>query len=558
MSSSKNDISFEQAGLGTILASHQLILPPNQREYAWEERHVTQLLQDYSGAVSEDGKGHFLGTIVTIPIDGGTLEVVDGQQRLATTSLLLAAIRNYVEGKDQLIFDALNNKYLTTIDLRKKQQVPNLRLNIDDNELFAAIVTHGATIPPATKPSHRRMMAAFNLATSHVKHIVAPHDPKIHGDVLGKWVIFIAERARAILVSVADGANAYRMFETLNDRGLRTSQADLIKSYLFECARTRIAEAQARWSEMRGALEGLGEKDHIVTFLRHALIIQRGQVRESAVYEEIQRMANNETKAIACASTLEVLAQAYVATFNPEHEKWNAYAPGVRRAIEVFNLLATKPLRPIILSVTAKFTKKELAAAFQFIVSLSTRLTISGGTTSGSIDEQAASVSVDVYIGKITTAGQLKKSLSDMTPTDERFKEAVAVAKVSQSKIARYYLRSLEMSQKKEPEPYYMPVNDQTIINLEHILPKKPMGNYPKFTDEEADLWLNRLGNQTLMRASDNSDSKSIKFEDKKALYAKSPYTLTSQLAAFSDWTKEAIQTRQQAMADLAVKTWPV
>ena len=66
-------------------------MPSNQREYAWTEREVTDLLQDFALAISE-AKPYFLGTIVTIPREEGTLEVVDGQQRLATTAILLSAI----------------------------------------------------------------------------------------------------------------------------------------------------------------------------------------------------------------------------------------------------------------------------------------------------------------------------------------------------------------------------------------------------------------------------------------------------------------------------------
>lgn len=558
MSHPNTQISFEQAGLGTILSRNRLVLPPNQRDYAWEERHVKQLLVDFAKAISDDGKGYFLGTIVTIPRSDGILEVVDGQQRLATTSILLAAIRDYLADKDQMTVDAINNSFLSSIDLRQRLRVPNLRLNDNDHELFAALLTQGSTKPAATKASHRRMIGAYTAALAQVQKVVAPHDPKHHADVLIKWVTFIENGALAILVRVADGANAYRMFETLNDRGLKTSQADLIKSFLFEKSGRRLSEIQTRWASMRGILEGLGEKDYTVTFLLHALIVQRGQVRESAVYETVQLMATNEDNAVTCASALASLANAYVATFNPEHEKWNGYPDKVRRSIEVFNLIAPKPLRPLILAIAEKFDKKETNLSFQFLVSFSVRLMISGGTTSGSLDTASADASLAIFKGNIKTQTALKKALADVIPSDARFKEAVIVAKVSQSKFARYYLRSLEMTSKGESEPYFMPTDDRSIINLEHVLPKDPMGNWPQFTPEQFELYINRLGNQTLMRASENSEVKSGAFAQKKQLYANSTYNLTKQIAEFSDWTVSAIDQRQRALADLALKTWPV
>ena len=77
------------------------------------------------------------------------------------------------------------------------------------------------------------------------------------------------------------------MFETLNDRGLRTSQADLIKNYLFGRSGDRIQEVQTRWSYMRGTLESLEDENITVDFLRHALIANRGYTRESQVYDAV-------------------------------------------------------------------------------------------------------------------------------------------------------------------------------------------------------------------------------------------------------------------------------
>jgi uncharacterized protein with ParB-like and HNH nuclease domain len=75
------------------------------------------------------------------------------------------------------------------------------------------------------------------------------------------------------------------MFETLNDRGLRTNQADLVKNYLFQQSDNRITEAQQKWTRMRSTLESLEEEGIIVTFLRQAMIAIRGHLRENDVYE---------------------------------------------------------------------------------------------------------------------------------------------------------------------------------------------------------------------------------------------------------------------------------
>jgi hypothetical protein len=71
--------------------------------------------------------------------------------------------------------------------------------------------------------------------------------------------------------------------------------------------------------------------------------------------------------------------------------------------------------------------------------------------------------------------------------------------RVSKAQLARYYLRSLEMAAKGEAEPWFMPTADRAIINLEHVLPKKPEENWPQFTSDEVALYTNRLGNQAFV-----------------------------------------------------------
>ena len=116
----------------------------------------------------------------------------------------------------------------------------------------------------------------------------------------------------------------------------------------------------------------------------------------------------------------------------------------------------------------------------------------------------------------------------------------------------------MELSAKDEAEPWHIPNDDRSAINLEHILPEKPEGNWPQFSDEQVKLYYKRIGNLCLMRASDNCAAKSDAFTQKQSMFAASPYLLTNQIAETADWTAAAIVARQKVLAALAVKTWPV
>jgi len=103
---SKN-FDFNTLGIASVLKLHRIAVPPYQREYAWEQENVDQLYDDLALAKLE-GRDYFLGTIVTIPREGeNVLEIIDGQQRLTTTAILLAAIRDHLKGDGRTRYQGL-------------------------------------------------------------------------------------------------------------------------------------------------------------------------------------------------------------------------------------------------------------------------------------------------------------------------------------------------------------------------------------------------------------------------------------------------------------------
>ncbi|MBI4479079.1 MAG: DUF262 domain-containing protein [Acidobacteria bacterium] len=557
MSDVKAPIGFDEIGIGGILKQYRLKVPPNQREYAWASLEVTTLLRDFARAIGEEPPEYFLGTIVTIPRSPDLLEVVDGQQRLATVAIFLAAVRDYLKEKEPLIAEDVTNGFLTQIDRDERQRVTKLQLNHDDNEFFRAMIT-GAQKPHATHRSNQLIEQAFEVAEKQVKHLVAGLDPKDHGDALNRWIRFLEHSAQVILVKVPSERNAYKMFETLNGRGLPTSQADLVKNYLFWQSKTRLPEVQQKWAAMRGALESLEEEDITVTFLRHALIAIRGFLREDDVYEAVEAKAKGPQLAVELLTKLESLATSYVAIFNPEHEKWNSYPDSVRSGIQTLNLLNIRPMRPLILAVASQFAPKEASEAFRIFISWGVRLLIASNTRTGSVEEAIASAAHHVYLGDLKTSIDLKKKLSPIIPPDEQFRRIFEVVTVSKAVLARYYLRSMEMAAKGEATPWFIPNDDKQVINLEHVLPEKPQGNWPQFDEEKTKLVTKRLGNLALLLAKSNSDLRSADFNTKKSVYKDSPYELTRQIATVSEWTEEQIAKRQKGLAELALRAWPL
>jgi hypothetical protein len=568
MSERKGRITSEHKGIGTLLSQNRFKVPSNQREYSWEEEHITDLLQDFSDAIDIRNTGHFLGTIVLTETDE-IPEVADGQQRLATTTVLLAAIRDFFAyNQDEKRAVSLDSDFLFKIDLDTTETVPKLTLNVDDNEFFTDYVLRRHNEPKRqachdkegslTKESHRNIVRASKLCADHVKGVLCQHDKKNHASVLLKWLRFIEKDAEVIVLRVPDHMNAFMMFETLNDRGLKTSQADLLKNHLFSQARTRIREAQQRWATMRGALESLAVEDVTIAYLHHALITMHGPTRSREIFDKIKATVNSQGKAIAFLEMLAEGANDYAALFNPDHAKWNVYGKKTRRHVHTINQhLRVKQILPLMFAVVKHFSLKEVQVAFHLFVSWSVRFLIVGGR-GGLLDRNYALRAQEVGCKKIKTARELAKAMEDAVPTNGTFEAAFSDARVSQAFTARYYLRALEMQAKEEESPELIPNDEEEAINVEHVLPEHPGSMWPTVAPELVPAYFRRIGNMVLLKASKNSIIGNKAFKDKKPILSQSTYVLTNSVAEYEEWGVPEIVDRQKKLAALAVRTWPI
>jgi len=570
----KPQILFVQTGIAKILKDYRLKVPPHQRDYRWQDRHVERLFEDLFKAISSDEQEYFLGTIVTIPDNDGVLEVIDGQQRLATATILLSEMRRYLLAIEPDLANKSLPPFISEYDSRQRADIPKLKLNLIDNDFFGRMLASQSPtdpLPPGSPISHRRIRNAFIAAERYVRKIVAPANVKTHGDLLIDWLDYMQNNAEVILLRVPTGANAYRMFETLNDRGLKTSQADLVKSYLFSMAGDRYPEAQAAWSQMNGSLASLQKDDDdddkddnsdiTLFFLRLALITHLGFLRRNEIYEGLQGLVKGSTTAIATLNDLRFLAGIYEATCNQDHDKWKKYPDAARRAIQTINDFDIKPFRPCFVAVAARFDPKEATQAFQMLVSLGVRLLIASGTRSGPIEETLAEAAKNIYKEKnpITTSAELRQAIEKIIPSDEYFAQQFETATVSKAWNARYYLRAMEtVAEGTSATPWWMPNEDKEKMTLEHVLPEHPEGNWPAFTPDEVELYAKRLGNLCLLPKTSNCDLKSADEKTKFAIYVDAPYQLTKQIGRQNGWSVAKICERQKGLAKLALKAWPL
>jgi hypothetical protein len=159
----------------------------------------------------------------------------------------------------------------------------------------------------------------------HLRDITEQFRPENREAILADWVKFIDQRANIVVVHVADQASAFRMFETSNDRGLRASQADILKNYFFSKAQNRLDEESTRWSSITGAIESIGDDELLVLYIRHYWVTLHGPTKERELADAIRDRIKGHQGTMDFLRQLDEGAADYVALFNPDHSKWNKY-----------------------------------------------------------------------------------------------------------------------------------------------------------------------------------------------------------------------------------------
>jgi hypothetical protein len=577
---------FENKGVGKLLLQGRLDVPPNQRSYAWGETHIRNLLQDLNEAITQGSKGdeYFLGTIVLIGREGEPPSIVDGQQRLATITILLARIRDHLNSINRnSAATYVEETFLSNIDIKSESRVPRVKLNLEDNEFFkshilpiqvpvdaakAAKEKKKGSTPPQVRPSNRRLTRASNLTREFVFDVTKTLPVDAQADQLIRWVDYIENYAAVLVVTVPDDVSAFRMFETLNDRGLKASQADILKNYFFSKAGTRYPEAQLNWSELSNIVHSLAtdeaEEDgpdraggRLVTYIRHLWVTTHGPTKERELAAQIRREITNESRTMKFLTDGSSAAQDYAALYSARHPKWNDYKPTTKQHIDTMaEHLRVKQIRPLMFAVARHFDPVEADKAFRLFVSWSVRFLIFGGR-GGMLDTQYSLRAKDVGTKSITKARELREAMKSYVPSDPEFEAAFAVARVSRAYQARYYLRALENTKKQLSQPEYVPNESVAEINLEHVMPLQ-VGEDWDVDDDMAETSQNMLGNMVLLKSNQNRDLGNLPFAEKKVVYARSGYDLTKQVASYAQWTLDEIRDRQGKLAKLAVKTWAV
>lgn len=564
---------FLQAGETTLNkllnTSRQFIVPIFQRNYSWQKSQYEQLWFDILRASKfKEKQNHFIGSIVYI--DMGTpagrpqqLLLIDGQQRLTTISILLCAIKDYVQKfnlETKLINLAkIKNQFLYNSDEIDEDKY-KLLLNVQDKETYVKLIDN--TIFTVNKPA-TNIIKCYEFFYERIEDFIK-QDGQIDEIYAG---IF-----KLSLVSISldkDSDNPQMIFESMNSTGKDLSQTDLLRNYLLM---DLTPEKQTRlyktyWKPMEELFgEDIYKNDvnKFDYFIRDFLTLKSdtGYIcKINNVYENFKRYyLDNNCEKFAVLKDLFTYAKYYacIDLLQENDDELKLYW-------QEFKKLDSHVVYPFLLKLYDDYSrqiliKEDFKKILQVVISYLWRRAICEIPTN-SLSKTFATlyqaVDKEDYVNSIIKAFVFKSSYKRF-PSDYEVREKLQTKDIYHFRLRKYLLEALENYYHKEP----IDLNTAN-YTIEHIMPQNIEHNLSwqqmlgEDWQEVHSLYLHTLGNLTITGYNAEMSNKS--FGEKvngESGFKHSHLKLNESIAQCDVWNKKAIQRRTNILTDIILKIW--
>ena len=556
--------AMETSFAGVLEGKKQYQVPLYQRVYSWQKKQLDQLWDDIVELVTtrrdEPAATHFIGSLVlaTSPdftaIGVSKLLVVDGQQRLTTLTLLLAALRDHLaETGDAGHAEGIHAQYLVNVyDKGKPSKVLPTQA---DREAFKAVLTSSPEAGGSDPIGN-----AYNHFRARIAAADDPDDPHDLEEIENAVVHGLA----VVVVTAEPGDNAHRIFESLNNTGLQLNQSDLLKNYLFMRLGGRGEEVyDAVWLPLEKKLTS----DALELLFWLDLAQRDERAKQSDTYSGQQKRLEKFTtpdQIEAEVRRIAALGDVLASILDPSRES----DPAIRRRLERIKAWGSTTAYPVVMTILARraahtATPTQVADALLTLESYFVRRIVVGRATAG------LNRSLLQAVGAVTDADAVDIALRDYLSrgrkyfaTDEQIRQAVGVVpfywqgRAAQKKLILQWLE--ESYGSKE-------VVDPKSLTIEHVLPQTLTDAVRQefaagLADDanvaaEHERIVHTVGNLTLTGY--NSELGNRPFTVKRAMLAGSGLLMNQKIASNGAWGVHEINARGADLAGKIIGLWP-
>jgi uncharacterized protein with ParB-like and HNH nuclease domain len=534
-----------------IEGSKQYVVPLFQRPYSWTRKHWSTLWQDVLELVEDhNARPHFFGSTVTAPAKSvpqgvGKWLLIDGQQRLTTTQLLLAALRDAASLVDaNSLAQKIEGQSLLTAYESDDEQLKVLPTQ-GDRDAFRSIIRREPVKESRINDCHQ-----FFLSRIKAKKVTA--------EFIECLYLVVVDRLSLVAITCDEQDNPHLIFESLNAKGEKLTAADLIRNFLL--MRIHVNEQQKVFDDhWRPIQDALG--DQLTEFVRHFLMKEGRIIKSADIYFELKDriggFSSEQTKFFM--ADLHRHGMYYAKCIDPiKYEDSKQFAASLRR----LRIIEATVAYPLLLRVFDSFDQKllsqeQLIQVLDILESFLIRRSVCSYPSN-----QLRLIFPPIFDavggpGQDFVSGLSKQLGGKRCPDDKMFSHALLTQPLYATSMRgvrlRIMLERLEESfEHKEPA-------DFTKAQIEHVMPQTLTDDWVKELGENAEedhlRWLHTIGNLTLTCY--NPDLSNNPYVDKRVLLKTSHFELNSYFDSVSNWTAKEIESRGSDLILRALKIWP-
>ena len=589
-------LEAKQMSVSSLVSSARFgfSIPDFQRNYAWGDSQLEQFWIDVTAVAEGKFPDHFLGPIVLLDSDNRK-PVIDGQQRLTTLVILAGVIRDkfVIEYKDprytvdgtSQVFSNLLNPLLFLSDLTSPMMQGNYQIKTvlesfvlkhPKSDLRKNFGERSSAMTSVEKRSSKNVQNAHVFFKTKLKKWIEEGSPIIESqlEAMRKLVTAINEQIQFLTIEVENEDDAFTIFETLNERGLKLSPADLIKSYILRKIIEENSTADREeiidiWDQI---MEALGDYD-VTNFLRHYLLtVHSDPIQKKIIFTKIKEEIEPKDRKIAPTSPRKKLEDLKFAALNYSQLLVNGFTnfdnSEIEAALKKLNMIGDNHRIFLLKVLQTGFSGNDLLLAIRSVEKLMFRWVICGENAQVLENHlQAAS-----HLVKKSDGDSLSKAcqyLINSCPGDEEFSLALKNRSFKDTKLQAYALRNLNLAITGSEV-----TTNKKNVSVEHIAPQKPddkawyISVAPKETNDVEskskayDDYVYKWGNITILEQKLNSSVQNNIWAVKKVGtgkykgYEHSTIKTTVELLSIEKWTADVIDQRTAWFAAAALKIW--
>jgi len=554
-------ISGAEYPLSKIFSSDfDYVIPSYQRPYAWMTEQASELFEDlYDFYQKEKEDTYFLGSIVLIKEEGRPYaEVIDGQQRLTTLTILLAAITS--QFSDDLRNDFKNYIIEPGRESQGLKPKPRLELRDRDKIFFADHIQSLELDKLLSYDSEQLENEAQRNIQINTRLLLKLLKNNFGTDTnrLCEFGSFLIQRCYLVAVTTPNQQSAFRVFSVLNSRGLDLLPTDIIKADVIGRADQKTQDdLTEKWEE----LEVLTGREGFAELFSHIRMIYAKAKAKQSLLEEFREYVIKKSSSAndLMSNVIEPYAEAYLIAKNSQYESIDN-AADINNLLRWLNRIDNSDWLPsaILFLSTHKSDSKYVLWFFKKLERLASFLHVCGKNVNQRIERY--SVLINAMNGEHSFHSPI--SAVELTQNEKsEMKKILDGAVYFMSARRRNYLILRLDSFLSDGAATYAP----NTLTIEHVLPQTVNAEtewsqlWPDVVEREK--WVHRIANLVPLTQRRNSKASNYEFEKKKKAYfggkqGVSSYILTTQVLKTIEWTPAVVAKRQKELLEILAKNW--